>query len=286
MISNLNEIENDQNLLKIEYQTFENLLPFSNSEDYDKLYDIIIAYFNDDTNWLNQFEALNFLRRLNKYCPIIFNSILPNIVIFITKFTSSLRSNLSKLSIMLIKEIFYSKDFSSTNFKLLKNLISAVTFQSASMKSFIKEESLVSLDALTNNFIFHNTFTLNYLIEEISSKSLLQSENSFNSSIKLIYNWTREDIFSGTNYLQWQGILIQIINIYSLKREPYIKRACKLLENLYTKFGEEDFQNILNSSSLGEIQKNLILSILKQADTKKKKTNESFRDHISKNKFK
>lgn len=286
MISNLNEIQADLNPIKVEYQSYDNLAPFSEDEDYENLHRTLIFNLNDETNWLNQYEALNTLRRINKFSSIIFNSILPNVCVYITKLTSSIRSNLSKLSIMLVKEIFTNQNYSYTNFKLLKNLIYSVTLQSSSNKSFIKDESLASLDALSNNFIFHNTCTLNCLIEDVASKSLVQSENSFNASIKLITNWSKEDIFSGTNYLQWEGIFSQILKLHSLKREPYIKRACRLIENLVIKFGDEDFNNLLNSSSFDGHTKNLIFTMLKQVETKKKKPSDSIRDHLNKQKFK
>jgi hypothetical protein len=287
MISNLNtkNEEIDPSSKKIEYELFENLVPFKESEDFSSYTNIIISQLNDDSQWLNQYEALNTLRRLNKFADFFFNSLLSHVAPMITKLTGSIRSNLSKLSIMLIKEIFSSKNISSEYFKFIKNFISAVTCQSASMKLFIKEEALASLDALSKNFLFFNTTTIIYLLEDVSSKSLMQSENAYNTVLKIVENWSKDDIFSGTIYSQWENVFIHLINLYSLKREPYVKRACKLTEIFQTKFGEEEFQNLLNLMTLDQTNKNLIINMISQAETKKKKNSDTIKDLISKNKL-
>jgi hypothetical protein len=287
MISNLNtfDAELDPSSKKIEYVLFENLLPFNDLEDLESYGNLIICELKDESQWLNQYEALNTLRRINKFANFFLNSLLPQVALMITKLTCSIRSNLSKLSIMLIKEIFTNQNISSQNFKYIKNFISAVTCQSASMKIFIKEESLACLDALSKNYIFFNISIIIYLIEDVSSKSLNQSENAFNTILKLVENWSKEDIFSGTIYSQWEAVFLHIINLYLLKREPYVKRACKIMETFYNKFGEDDFQNILNLIALDQTNKNLIVNIIKQADTKKKKNTESMKELISKNKI-
>jgi bisphosphoglycerate-dependent phosphoglycerate mutase len=155
------------------------------------------------------------------------------------------------------------------------------------MKAFIKEESLNALENLCSNCYFYSSATIQILIDEVGSKSLAQSENSFNSIIKMIENWSKEDIFSGTNYCQWEAICKHIILLYAMKREPYSKRACRIMDAIYSKFGEEDFHTVMRNFTLDGTSKNNLMIMIKSAqDTKQKaKPSESFRDIISKNKF-
>lgn len=282
----IDQVENVS--VKVEYQSFDDLKNYEDHEDFEEINLQILNMINDELNWLNQYESLNNLRRLNKYCPLIFNSILQSVILQISKLTSSIRSNLSKLSIMLIKEIFISQHLSSNNFKHMKNLINSTLTQSVSMKAFIREESLAALENLSNNYYFFSTNTLHNLIEEVGHKNLSHSENSFNIILKIVENWSKEDIFSGTNYSQWEGIFKQILHLFSnLKREPYSKRASRIIEAIHFKFGEEDFQNILNSLNLDPSNKNQLMSMIKSVQNTKTKSKQvgSIKEIISKNKF-
>jgi hypothetical protein len=281
----VDQVEN--NSIKVEYQLFDDLILYEEHEDFEMIKLEIIKMINDESNWINQYEALNNLRRLNKFCPLVFNSILQSVILQISKLTSSIRSNLSKLSIMLVREVFMSQNLSSNNLKYIKNLITCTLTQSVSMKAFIREESLAALENLSNNYYFFSSNTLHVLIEEVGHKNLSHSENSFNIIIKIVENWSKEDIFSGTNYSQWEGIYKQILNLYSMKREPFSKRACRIIEAIHMKFGEEDFQNILNSLNLDNVNKNNLLSMIKSVQNTKNKSKQvgSIKEMISKNKF-
>jgi len=157
---------------KIEYENYDVLQEFSEDEDFDTVRRKVTEMINDEESWMNQYEGLNDLRRLNKYSPIVFNTVLPNTVKQIAKLTASIRSNLSKLALMLIREIFVSQNLSTNNLKGLKILVTSVMAQTATMKSFIKEEALQSLNNLSSNCYFFSTNTLQILIEEVTSKTL------------------------------------------------------------------------------------------------------------------
>jgi hypothetical protein len=267
---NQNFDNKNPSVVKAEYEKFEDLKEFILDDKFEDLLNNTLKNLFDENNWYNQFEAVNDLRRLNKFHFDIFDCIFEKIVSNLAKLTSSIRSNLSKISLMLIKEFFNIRSYLRESKQSLKLLINCLVTQSSSMKSFIKEEALGGLDNLASNMEFYSPCIVNILIEECSNKSPQSSENAFNANIKILNNWVKEDIFSGTNHNDWENILMRVINLHSMKKEPYLKRACRLVEVIYNKFGSEDFELLVSQLTFGESNKQHLFTIVKEGESKKK----------------
>jgi hypothetical protein len=75
-------------------------------------------------------------------------------------------------------------------------------------------------------------------------------------------------------------VIEQISNLYSLKREPYIKRACKSIALIYNKLGKEDFEELLKQINK-EYHLNIFESMVKSVASKNKnKESGSIKDLI------
>ena len=89
--------------MSTKYISYNELIPFIMNELLD-IEDIIKDLSNDD-DWNKQFLAIEIFRRINKFDTKIFFLSFNMIINKISELTESLRSNLSKHSIMLIKEV-------------------------------------------------------------------------------------------------------------------------------------------------------------------------------------
>ena len=105
-----------------EYIDFEDLENFESEKHYlTSLNNIAIFLKNDKSDWSDQFDSLNDLRRLNKFFPRSFLESLLEISKDFHKFLLSLRSNVAKLSLIVIKEFFGSEIYFSKNPEVLKD---------------------------------------------------------------------------------------------------------------------------------------------------------------------
>ena len=221
-------IKNDNDNIKIEYIKFQDLENISNNEIetlIDQLLNLTI-----ETDWLIQYESINFLRRLNKYNKLKFEQIFDKLSQLIVKLSSSIRSNISKVILLLISEIFFCDNFIG---RWVKILIPAVLFQSASNKGFIKEEALICLDNISKSKTNHEYVIICTLSEEIMNKNPVISENSLNCLINFLKQC---DINLSRN--EWNDIIMKNINIYNLKKDIYSKKAIRLLNVYLTILGD------------------------------------------------
>jgi hypothetical protein len=259
--------EKSEKLIKVDYESYEDLKNFDKDTDFNSLINKIIQNLKDSPEWVKAFYSINDLRRLLKFNNEIFLQILDSVVNQLNKLSLSIRSNLSKLTLILIKEIFQAK-FLSTVYNQ-KILINSVILGSSSTKAFIKEESLNALDALAENEKFYNLNTISIILDEVSSKNLKISENSFNYIDIIFSNWKTSEILKISSMHNWGIILQKIVNLNLLKREPYFKRSYNLMYIIFNKIGQDEFSYFFSECEIFNKNKKLIIEMINMASKKK-----------------
>jgi hypothetical protein len=242
---------------KIEYIKFDELEEFSGNIDYELIYKECSVALDDpaSTDWMAQYQGINTLRRINKYDGKFFEAVFEKVVYCVVKLCASIRSNISKLVLMLFSEIFYTHNFNTKNLKLI---IPAVLVQSAHLKQFIKDESLNSLKHLSK--CKSNTYDIILLlINDITNKNPTISENSLNCLIDFLKNCNLYDITQE----DWVQMLLGIVQINALKKDIYTKKASKLL-GLCSEILDDSFSMIVkklgpeNQSVINAMKRDLV----------------------------
>jgi hypothetical protein len=231
----------------VEYDTYESLSEFASGFNLDKFAKEIINILEDESEWYEQFKGINDLRRIQKFYTLKFHYLFRETYPFILRLSASIRSNLSKLALILIKEFFKFQKFNLQEISMLKKTISSVLIQSAVMKAFIKEEALAGLEEIASNDSFCNLHIVSILIEEMTNKNLQIAENAYATSEKILKNMTFEDFTSHDSNLP--NVLIQIVNLYYLKKDHYSKKALRTYEQILIKLGKEGLNYYLNNGN-------------------------------------
>ncbi|OMJ84419.1 hypothetical protein SteCoe_14497 [Stentor coeruleus] len=169
------------------YLSVEELKKVSNPED--ALQKCIVA--GSLENWIDQFEALNMLRRLLKHHQEVFLSqvTLHNICLDLIKWADSLRSSLSKNALIVIGEMCENlgRSIDSEITELLKVLIK----KAIDTNLFISDQANVALESMckysNENKILNTLISLSNTSKNALSKAILAK--SFSKIFKrLMYN--------------------------------------------------------------------------------------------------
>ena len=247
-----------ENLTKsVEYESLENLAEFQQDFNYESFFKGIKNILDDESQWLAQFEGMNDVRRFQKFYGEKSYSLLRDCFPSLLKLTSSIRSNLSKLALITTREYFIFHKYNHSELELIKRIIVAVLVQSASTKVFLKEEALGCLEQVVSNESFCNLEIVSILVEEMSNKNLTVSENACCTAEKLIKKIPNINIISHSkeNYLGL--VLIQIVNLYLLKKDNYSKKALRTFDLIYEIVGKDGLENFLNHNSVKNLKNTL-----------------------------
>lgn len=247
---------------KVEYTSYDNLPPYAEEENFLEVMRTVSTLIVqiEEKDWKDQFNLLNELRRMLKYQKELFFNIFNNYKIhqkILPKFINSLRSNLAKVALTLVSEIFNTYETESVN-EWIDSLLPEVLLKSAiDLKAFIKEEAVKCLKNFSENMFYPESIIS--LLKGIKNANTKISENAFETLIKLIQNY---EIVSMKNLENWKDIFTGMIEIYKMKRDPYIKRPLKIIKALQNKLGE-DFVDQLFKDNLREKDLQIILQIKK-----------------------
>lgn len=167
----------------IVYTTYEDLPNFFNNittVDFPNIFEILYTLVKDDPDWRVQFDVIENLRIINKYSPKELKPYLGQFSIFLQRCIDNLRTNLSKNTLLLMKELFlHFKDIDLSEEFLNANL-SKVLEKAISDKGFIKTEARSALKTLEKTgcsnavikVLCDKTFDKNVNISEISFQTL------------------------------------------------------------------------------------------------------------------
>jgi hypothetical protein len=236
----MNSVIQDSSTAKIEYISFNDLEDFGDIDFELLVKECYNSLEENNADWIQQYNGLNTLRRLNKFEAKVFDAIFEKLVYNVAKLAISLRTNIAKIVLILFTEIFYTHNY---NIKILRQIIPAILVQSAHLKQFIKEEAGKALSSLSK--CKSNTFEIIQLLSEgVTNKNPTISENSLNTLLNFINNCNLYDIQND----EWLELFKSVTQIYSLKKEIYTKKACKLL-SLYIEVLEDSFGSVVKRLS-------------------------------------
>lgn len=256
-------------LNKVDYVSYDNLLPYEKKPDlelYRKINTEIMEV--EENDWKVNFNLLNELRRLRKFEKDMFISVFNNVKVHskvIPSFINSLRSNLAKLALILVSEIFSCYECETVN-EWMSSLIPEVLQKSVmDLKGFLKEEANKALHNFSENMLYEESIVA--LLKGVKHVNTKISENAFDTLIKLIHNY---DHVALEHISCWKVIIVNIIDIFNMKKDPYVKRPAKIIFAFEEKLGMEKFDKILhdnlkenNLQVIVQIRKNEMASIMK-----------------------
>ncbi len=205
-----------------------------------------------EDNWRIHFDAIESLRVLNKYYPNDIRKYFADLSVFLQKSMESLRSNLSKNTLMLIREIFESYKHTQSLDEFLKEIVPIILEKSVSEKSFLKNEARAALKALektgcNNNVIqvlCNKSFDKNGVISELSFQALTEvvqqadenlTENISNDILEVLFHTIAQSLDGkrAVNKRVAKGLCEKLKGLFSQKEkdfERYMRESLKLKE--------------------------------------------------------
>lgn len=206
-----------------------------------------------EDNWRIHFDAIESLRILNKYYPNDIRKYFADLIVFLQKSMESLRSNLSKNTLMLIREIFESYKHTQSLDEFLKEIVPIILEKSVSEKSFLKNEARAALKALektgcNNNVIqvlCNKSFDKNGVISELSFQALTEvvqqadenlTENISNDILEVLFHTVAQSLDGkrAVNKRVAKGLCEKLKGLFSQKEkdfERYMRESLKLKES-------------------------------------------------------
>lgn len=254
----------------INYIDYDNLQPYDeNSTHFTQLAQTLCYVNEKNNNWTDVFNAIIELRRLRKFQVNIFDQLFDYIVDEFLNFLNSKKICIIKLSLILVTEIFsnYSSNFIYQNWilKLVPKVLSKVIHEN----EIIKGEAIKALQFLINNMFYIETSKI--LLFEIANKNISISNIAYNALIGYLDNI---DLTSLENIVDWTFFNQAIINLHSLKKDFYLKKAYKLFEYINQRFGNLNILTI----NMQEEQRQDMIKVFEQKtkiENDKLKTNEN-----------
>ena len=237
--------ENDQN---IDYISEEKLEKLPEDQLTEENISLNIGKLVETPKWLNSFNALIFFRRLNKQNPTLMKTIVPKIIKNLLKLSNSIRSGLSKESIILVGEIIknYILDKNSeTDLDIIKQLFNIIFQCSFSNKKFIKDTSNQIIEnAIINNNSFFNLEIICVIIELMKDKKTSVCDCAFITYEKIMQQIVIREINDTT---LWNKFFSQVDSLYALKKEIYTKKTVKILEYVRDVLSKEKLDELLTN---------------------------------------
>ena len=268
--------ENEQN---IDYISMDKLPVLSEDQLSQDNISLNLKKMIETPKWHATFDAIVFFRSVNKQNSSIIKKIISELIKYLPKLSNSIRSGISKEAIILVGEILlnYNNEYTAFDFDIIKKIL-YLLFQSATNnKKFIKDASNELIEAgLIKNDKYYNLDIICIIINLMKDKKNLVCEicyNAYENMIKKI-DIKNKDISDNT----WNNFFEKINELYSAKREIYIKKFVKILEYFQNNLEKNNFNELLtklNRESDIKKYENWIL-----LGSKKSSTQMSFKDFI------
>ena len=268
--------ENDQN---IDYISMDKLPVLSEDQLSQDNISLNLKKMIETPKWHATFDAIVFFRSVNKQNSSIIKKIISELIKYLPKLSNSIRSGISKEAIILVGEILlnYNNENSAFDFDIIKKIL-YILFQSATNnKKFIKDASNELIEAgLIKNDKYYNLDIICIIIDLMNDKKNSVCEicyNAYENMIKKI-DIKNKDISDNT----WNNFFEKINELYSAKKEIYIKKCVKILEYFQNNLEKNNFNELLtklNRDSDIKKYENWIL-----LGSKKSSTQMSFKDFI------
>ena len=229
--------------------------------------------------WKLTFDAMIFFRSVNKQNPSLIKQVIPQMTKNLIKLSNSIRSGISKESIILVGEILqnFISDNSPEDLDIIKQLLNILFQCATNNKKFIKDAS----NELIQNGIVQNKNYLNLemiciIIDLMKDKKTSVCEVCFNAYEQMIKNidLNNKDITKDT----WNKFFNKLNELYGAKKEVYTKKCVKIIEHVEKTLSKNNFEELLNKLNRGEEIKKYEQWIL--LGTKKNSSQMSFKDFM------
>lgn len=236
---------------KIDYVDFNDLPVLNEKEMTHENLNEQVLKLKEIPKWEVNFNAMQFMRSLNKQNNKLIKQVLPSALPFIEKLSNSIRSGVSKLSVILLGEILHLFCFESQNdYGLIYEMIKIVLHCSSSNKMFIKKDSLNILNYCAKFEKFQTFEFATILVELMRNDNATICDNCYE-----VFEGIQSFVTIDTNHIDvnvWKKFVNELENLYNKKKERYTKKCAKIINWLYDKIGIEQLKNILNQIELGD----------------------------------
>ena len=229
--------------------------------------------------WKITFDSMIFFRSVNKQNPSLIKQIIPQLTKYLIKLSNSIRSGISKESIILVGEIlnnFINEDIPE-DYDIIKQLLNILFQCGTSNKKFIKETSNELIQkSIVENKSYSNLETICIIIDLMKDKKSSFSELCFNVYEQLIKNINSNN--SEIKEITWNKFFDKINELYAGKKEIYTKKCVKIIEFMEKDLGKKNFDELLNKLKRSEDIKKYEQWIL--LGSKKNSCQMSFKDFM------
>lgn len=212
-----------------------------------------IAKMVETPKWQLTFDTMVFFRSLNKQNPSLMKQVVPQITKNLIKLSNSIRSGISKESIILVGEILnnFISDNSQNDLDIIKQLLNILFQCATSNKKFIKDASNELIqNGIIKNKNYLNLETICIIIDLMKDKKSSVCDISFNTYNQMIndINLTSTDISDDT----WNKFFDKLNELYKAKKEVYTKKCVKTIEYIEKTLTKNNFDELLNKLKRSE----------------------------------
>ena len=182
-IIDMTKSEGASDFISVMYTAYEDLPNFySNQTSFETIFQILLSNTKDKLDWKAHFDVIDSLRILNKYQS---SDLLRNISLFIPflqQGIDSLRSNVSKNSLLFVKELINRSCENPPSEELILKILPMIIDKALSDKAFIKNEAKSAIKEfekhgcwdVTIYILGEKSYDKNSNICELSMQTLLQ----------------------------------------------------------------------------------------------------------------
>ena len=268
--------ETDQN---IDYISQDKLPTLSEEQLSDENISLNLSKMVETPKWKLTFDAMVFFRSVNKENPTLIKKIIPQLTEYLIKLSNSIRSGISKESIILVGEILnnYICDNTPSDLNIVKRLLNILIQSATNNKKFIKEASNESIqNGIVKNKNYYNLETIGIIIDLMKDKKSSVAEVCFTIYEQIIKQIDLANINISDD--TWNIFFDKINELYGAKKEVYTKKCIKILEYVQKTLTKDKFEELLNKLNRGESIKKYEQWIV--LGTKKNSTQMSFKDFM------
>ena len=241
--------ETEQN---IDYISFEKLPILSEEQLYQENISSNLTKMVETPKWKLTFEAMVFFRSINKQNPSLIKNIIPQLSKYLIKLSNSIRSGISKESIILVGEILnYFISETPDDLEMIKQLLYILIQSASSNKKFINDTSNELIQSgIIKNKNYLNLETIYIIIDLMKDKKSSVCDICYNIYEQMIkdININNKDISDNT----WNNFFDKINELYSAKKEIYTKKCVKILEYFEKTINKNNFEELLNKLNRSE----------------------------------
>ena len=215
--------ETDQN---IDYISQDKLPVLSEEQLSEENISSNLSKMVETPKWKLTFDAMVFFRSVNKQNPALIKKIIPQLSKYLIKLSNSIRSGISKESIILVGEMLsnFVSDNTQSDLDIIKQLFNIVIQCATNNKKFIKEASNESIqNGIVKNKNYFNLETICVIIDLMKDKKSSVSEVCFTIYEPII----KEIDLTSTNITDdiWNKFFDKIIELYGQKKKYILKNV-------------------------------------------------------------